>query len=329
MKIGKPQLMREINLRQIREILQERESLTKPELAKLSGLSVVTVNALVKQLTDYGEVCQLTESSSTGGRPASRFRYNFDYQLVLAICLFQKDLTDMAEFTVCNLAGEIKAQWQVAFQQVTKEAFGKLIKEAKKDYPSLQQVAIGMPGVEIDGQIKMSDFVLMRGIHLRRYLMETSGLPVTIENDVNSVLLGHCHRLELQGETVVALYYPDNYPPGSAVYLHDQIVHGVNGVVGEINLLPLLANWHEVEKEDQRLTDNIIQTIVTMIIVYDPHRIVIYGNRPEAKILPMIQASLTNLFSNLSLPDIQFLKSFNEDYVTGVKSLAIQVLQEE
>lgn len=327
MKIGKPQLMREINMKQVREILQVNKSLTKPELAKLSGLSVVTINALVTKLVNQGEVYQLTESSMTGGRPASRFSYNFDYQYVLAICLYQKEVTDVADFTVCNLAGEVKAHWSVEFQQVTKETISELIQSAKKEYSAIQQVAIGMPGVEIAGKINMSDFVLMKDVFLRSYLMETCQLPVIIENDVNSVLLGHCHTQRLQGETVVALYYPDNYPPGSAVYLNDQIVHGVNGLVGEINLLPLSVHWHQVAEEEGDLTMNICQTIITMMIAYDPHRIVIYGKRPQAAMLPVIEHQLTDLFGQVSVPKIAFLQSFNTDYLAGVKSLAIQVLE--
>lgn len=109
-------------------------------------------------------------------------------------------------------------------------------------------MAIGLPGVEIAGQIKMSDFMLLKGSYLRSYLKETCGLSVTIENDVNAVLLGYCHTQKIQSETVVAPYYLDNYPPGSAVFLHDWIVRGANGIVGEVNLLPLLANWQEVKK---------------------------------------------------------------------------------
>lgn len=54
MKTGKPQLMRELNLKEVRELLQADQGLTKPELAKLSGLSVVTVNAIIKQLMANG-----------------------------------------------------------------------------------------------------------------------------------------------------------------------------------------------------------------------------------------------------------------------------------
>ncbi|WP_314068237.1 ROK family transcriptional regulator [uncultured Vagococcus sp.] len=326
MKTGKPQLMRELNLKQVRELLQADQGLTKPELAKLSGLSVVTVNAIIKQLMARGEVSQLTHPSPTGGRPASRFIYNYDYQLVLAICLYQKVTMDMAEFTICNLAGEIQEQWQVEFQQVAKEEFADLIQVAKSKYPNLQQVAIGLPGVEIAGQIKMSDFMLLKGSYLRSYLKETCGLPVTIENDVNAVLLGYCHTQKIQSETVVALYYPDNYPPGSAVFLHDRIVHGANGIVGEVNLLPLLANWQAVGKNPDVLMMNISQTIVTMMVAYDPHRIVIYGKLLQEELA--IRKELLDLFDQVKLPEIICLKSFKEDYLTGVTTLAIQVLKD-
>lgn len=328
MKVGKPQLMREWNLQQIRQLLQEHDSLTKPELSVLSGLSVVTINALVKQLSEYGEIQQLKESSATGGRPATRFRYNFDYQYVFAICLFQREQLDMIELTICNLAGEVKEQWQITCE-VTQECLAELIEDSLVKFPTIKQVALGIPGVEIDGEIKLCDFIKLRQTFLRRYLMTRTGLPVVIENDVNSVLLGYCHQKAIRDQTVVVLYYPDNYAPGSAIFLFNQIYHGANGLVGEINQLPLSTSWHEMTSTEETLPVNLLETLVTMMILYDPHQFVIYGNRINKKTVVSVRHQLMARFQGIELPEIQLLTSFNEDYLTGVKSLGIQQLQTE
>lgn len=71
---------------------------------------------------------------------------------------------------------------------------------------------------------------------------------------------------------------------------------------------------------------NISQTIVTMMIVYDPHRIVIYGKLLQEEL--EIRKVLLDLFDQVKLPEIICLKSFKEDHLAGVTTLAIQLLKE-
>lgn len=49
-------LMKQLNKSTLRNILSQKRTATKPELAKYSGLSVVTVNALLSEMLYSGEV---------------------------------------------------------------------------------------------------------------------------------------------------------------------------------------------------------------------------------------------------------------------------------
>ena len=65
MKIGDARLMKKLNVNTVRKILKAKKTMTKPELSEISGLSVVTINAIIQELVDSQEVLKLKETQST------------------------------------------------------------------------------------------------------------------------------------------------------------------------------------------------------------------------------------------------------------------------
>ncbi|MGP3785842.1 hypothetical protein [Paenibacillus sp. 1A_MP2] len=66
MKIANAYLMKEININHVRQVMKRVETATKPQLASLTKLSVVTVNSLVKELCDLGELFEDETVPSNG-----------------------------------------------------------------------------------------------------------------------------------------------------------------------------------------------------------------------------------------------------------------------
>lgn len=59
--------MKEINLNNVRQVMKRMETATKPQLAAMTKLSVVTVNSLVKELSGLGELFEDLVVPSNGG----------------------------------------------------------------------------------------------------------------------------------------------------------------------------------------------------------------------------------------------------------------------
>jgi len=49
-------LMKQLNISTLRRVLSGEGKATKPQLSRLTGLSVVTVNALITEMLEQGEV---------------------------------------------------------------------------------------------------------------------------------------------------------------------------------------------------------------------------------------------------------------------------------
>lgn len=124
----------------------------------------------------------------------------------------------------------------------------KVIDAVEKDY-ELKGIAISTAGV-VDsetGQIVYANENIpnYRGTHLKEILEEHYKLPVTVENDVNSALLGELNYGELQ-DVHSALMLTIGTGVGGALYLNDGIYHGFSHSSGEVGYA--LMNGQNIEQ---------------------------------------------------------------------------------
>lgn len=64
-------------------LLRDGSASTNPQLAELTGVSRSTIAQRVDALLAHGLVVEDGQSASTGGRPATRLRFNEDRGLIL------------------------------------------------------------------------------------------------------------------------------------------------------------------------------------------------------------------------------------------------------
>ena len=98
-------LMKEINLNAVRRAMRRLETATKPQLAAETGLSVVTIASLIRELTQRGELTEEALAPSTGGRPASVYRFDYTYRLALVLHLHEREGLDTVFASVVDLRG--------------------------------------------------------------------------------------------------------------------------------------------------------------------------------------------------------------------------------
>lgn len=124
----------------------------------------------------------------------------------------------------------------------------KVIDVVGKEY-ELKGIAISTAGV-VDaetGRIVYANENIpnYKGTHLKEILEEQYKLPVTVENDVNSALLGELNYGELQ-DVHSALMLTIGTGVGGALYLNDSIYHGFSHSGGEVGYA--LMNDQNIEE---------------------------------------------------------------------------------
>ncbi|MBP1047572.1 ROK family protein [Enterococcus sp. BWM-S5] len=332
MQPGTPNQLKNSNINRLRKIIYQKKQMTKPALAEQSGLSIMTVNNLMRELLSNQEVIETKSSVSTGGRRASIFEFNAMHRLILTLCLLEKNKTFAFLFSVHDLNGNILVQEEISGDSFDKTLAKDQIEGFLVKYPAIGCLVIGLPGVEHDGIVQVMDFSLMKGERLKSYFEEAFGFEVILENDVNAVAYGYSQAVETTyRNAVVGLYYPETFPPGAGVVLNDRIVKGRNGVAGEIAHLPSDPDWATFSFTESATIGNLLNNIQTYMSLYDPDCFIIYRNRwlDEEQLKVLIEGRIKTEFPFIDLPAIILSKEFHHDYVFGLFSLGIKQLNKE
>ncbi|MFC9708500.1 ROK family protein [Paenibacillus sp. NPDC056933] len=327
MKIANAYLMKEININHVRQVMKRVETATKPQLASLTKLSVVTVNSLVKELCDLGELFEDETVPSNGGRPALTYRYNYDFSLALVMYINEKQGQDLITATVINLEDHMVFREEYTMPTFDQKQFYEIIGNVLTQHASIKVIGIGIPGQTVNGEITVSSHQQLKGIRMIEDLEAQFGLPVMVENDVNAAISGYCARQELEEEhCVIGIYFPTHYPPGMGIYLDGKVIKGKLGMAGEVKYLPMGVDWYSlVEKE--LFIETVCKMIQTVNAILAPDKVVIYQNMVDKD--SVVQAWQMNQaeLSMPSYPDVILIDSFREDFEAGMRWLTLKALE--
>ncbi|WP_265456020.1 ROK family protein [Enterococcus sp. HY326] len=324
MESFKPSSVKEHNLGLLRQLLISGAGLSARQLSEKTGLSVVSINKLVAELIETGEISIQATPQTTGGRKATLYQYNPERRLLLIFQFVEEASGIVANLAVVNLFGETLQQKRLTSDELHPQKLLENIQQLLENFPKIQLIVFGITGAEIAGKLQIMDFAPLQDINLRQLVTETFAVDVLIENDINAAALS-----QSQPQTItVALYYPKNFPPGAAVVINGQIFHGTHGLSGEIKHLPFVQRA-QFPISPSQLKSQILETLQTVISVYDPAKIILYLNQSafSQADLTLIEAKLAEVFPYFALPPIHLAQSFQEDYFAGLLQLGLAKLR--
>lgn len=107
----------------------------------------------------------------------------------------------------------------------------------------IDAVAVGVPAT-VDAAcrrvLQAPNVEGLSGLPLADLLEDVAGVPVTVEKDVNLLILSDIHDLGINPDASVAgVYFGTGI--GNALYLGGKVWHGANGVAGELGHVPQLG----------------------------------------------------------------------------------------
>lgn len=321
--------MKEINKNILRQVLKESRKATKPELAALTELSVVTVNALISEMVTAGEVIEGEEVPSNGGRPSKQYVYNGNYRKAIIIYGYEDDNQDLFHMLVINSFGECLERKKEYYANVVTDSFDKWIETAFKTYENISEIVFGLPGAEENGIIYVHDYPGIIGDKFLSYYQEKYQAPVFYENDINATVCGFYMRQNTETvQTVVGLYYPRVYGPGAGVVIKGEIYRGCKNFAGEVGWIPLSPSWNEV---DYNNSEEVVLMLSQIVVVYScvlaPERIMFYGDFLTEEILKELISRVQKLLNGNFLPNIEFEKNIEKDFEYGMVRIALSRLE--
>lgn len=326
MAVGNANLMKQINLNNVRRVIREAHTATKPQLAKLTGLSVVTINSLVETLLDRGELLLNEIEVTSGGRPATAYTFNAEFSLALIVYTNEHEQDDLATVAVVNLNGDEIDREEITFHLLSENAFDSTIRKMLEKHKSIKSIGIGLPGQVVHGQIEAVDYAAFDAKAFIEHLSGQFQVPLIFENDVNAAVLGYCTTKQYMEKSVVGIYIPEKYPLGAGILIKGDIFKGKDGLAGEAKYLQDGMNWTDPAAVTANISLALKNLIVLFTCLLNPDRLVIYREGLTREMLAPILVECQNIIPAGLLPEVALSAHFHEDFANGIKQIALQPL---
>lgn len=221
--------------------------ISKPEIAKLTGLTSVTVNTIISELQSKNLVFEGGLADSSGGRKAKTYAFNNS-----AFCCIGIDmrigsptvgLYDMSGNALCDkLSFELSDECAVgtSLEQISSN-INKLIATNSLAKKSLTGIGVSVPGRvdNTNGIIKViTNLKQWCNIPIAQHIESAVDLPVIVDRDTNAASL----YLKWQQDINDSLFISIDEGVGSSLLVDGNIFYGAHNLAGELGHMTVDSN---------------------------------------------------------------------------------------
>ncbi|MCL2033148.1 MAG: ROK family protein [Oscillospiraceae bacterium] len=241
--IGKPEIMKEVNSSIIERLIYKHGPLSKPKLARMTNLSMPTVNKIVDDLEKKGLIASVGLCSKGAGRKAILYQLNKDYGCIISLYYFWGNylckLVDMGgntlfeeKYRLDNTTSETALLSTFhAIDEMVSRATGKII-----------AIGVGVPGAVLsDGKLfAIPKVKVWEGFNLKEALSARYSANIYIENDVNLATMGYYLKNFSDELDDIAYIYAGN-GMGSGIIINKKFYRGATNFSGEFGFMAPLS----------------------------------------------------------------------------------------
>jgi len=215
--------------------------LTRLEVARRAGLSPAAVTKAVRPLIEAGYLVEdaAEETRPVLGRPANPVRVDGGRALFLGVKVTGDEIIAVLADLCCCIRAERRLRLTDrdpgSVLTALAELVGRLLSEATEFEVGVQGLGIALSG-DVDraeGVVRYSPFLDWHDVPLAELAAMTTGLPVTVDNDVRALTVAEQWfgaGVGLSDFAVVTV----GAGIGCGLVVHGRVVAGAHGVAGEI-----------------------------------------------------------------------------------------------
>lgn len=250
--VGTPRMIKLLNKDVIEGIIKMNGPVTKPEIAKLAGLSLVTVNKTVEALLMDDKVKVSGIHESTGGRRAQYFEINEELYYVIGLCYGKNTYVG----AIANTIGEIIYQEEFS---VRADSYEEVMEDTYQAIDCLLErctghevtaIGLGVPGVVNEGVVtNIPNIASWEGLNISEIIEKKYHITVLLENDINLAAMGVYYSDYRDKVNHLALLYFEQ-GIGSGLILNKELFKGSTNFAGELGCIPA----HHIAAQDGRKT---------------------------------------------------------------------------
>lgn len=185
-------LSRDLNRAAVLRLIGSAGPIARTHIAKTLGLSPATVTAVTRELLECGLVRVARRAPSRGGRPALLLELVGEAATALGLKIAVDHVVGVRVDFEANVLDRFEAPFKASAPDAVERLRDLLVEwtAAGALGPPLLGVGLGVPGV-FDAATGLLDSPLLgwRGVELARVLQEQLGVPVYVDNDVNTLAI--------------------------------------------------------------------------------------------------------------------------------------------
>ncbi len=228
--------IRDINRQIVLNYVREREPISRAEIARETALQRSTISTIVEALKVEGLIEEVGEGESTGGRRPTMLRLRMAGPIAIGVAI-RPTRTMIA---TSNLAGRVIEQEEFATDPDPEKTLLGVISSVRKfserNRASIEAVGVSIPGL-VDPATGHAIYVphfKWRDLAIEQRIAAATGLPVTIDNDANSVALAELWfgRPEVTDARDFILILVGQ-GVGTGIIIDGQVYRGERGAAGE------------------------------------------------------------------------------------------------
>ncbi len=238
-----PHTIRDINRQIVLNYVREREPISRAAIARETALQRSTISEIVEALTGEGLVEEIGEGKSTGGRRPTLLRLRTGGPIAIGVNITPTHTTIASS----DLAGAVVQRESFLTDPVPETTVNRIVEIIRKfsDQSSIEGVGISIPGLvtPATGNVIFVPYFKWRDLPIGEMISQSTGLPVTIDNDANAVALAELWfgRPEVSdARDFIFVLVADGV--GTGIIFDGQVYRGVRGAAGEFGHMIVGSN---------------------------------------------------------------------------------------
>lgn len=315
-------ILKNMNVDTIRSLLHKHSTMSKSEIARITGLSFPTVSRAVEDLISSGELIEKGHENSTGGRRAQIYSINPLFSVSLLLRLEGYELHWSINDLGCNCldSGILPCKNRIL------HIIDTLIGRVQARYPQLGAIVIGVSGIVNQGIVtSFLGYEELRGVNLLAHFYNKFKIATAVENDIKTAAAGYWAHHENSSFSITVCIYLGQNGIGASTIMNGTVWRGASEFAGELHYLPISDNNLDYAKygfNGVDMVDYYGKIIRSYAALVNPSRIVLYENAYISEKIDDIRRNCSMNLPVNSIPQIELSSQFIEDYEKGLASIA-------
>ncbi|RIV23082.1 ROK family transcriptional regulator [Alicyclobacillaceae bacterium I2511] len=238
-RTGDQAFVKELNLSIVLNVLRFQGTVSRTQIAKLTGLNKATISSLVDELITKQLVIEVGRAPSQVGRRPILLLFNANAGFALGIDLE----VDFVRVVATDLSGQIvqTQECSLTHPEHPQSVLGQLVEQIQTLVGQLPPTPFGVVGigVGVPGLVDYRRGIVInapnlgwRDIHLKALLESYVNLPVYVDNEANAGALGE--KMRGAGRDVSDLVYISaGVGIGVGIIVNHELIRGAQGMAGE------------------------------------------------------------------------------------------------